>query len=251
MKDIDRPDGDLIDRIANALPADVRADYYREMRHCRSLPENDELLRLIRAMGFLTLLMEQVPARIVVERERIDRLFRTVMERLEKMLTSSMAYQTRLDERLSHLPGEVAEGIAPEAIVARINESLRQQFIQTTIPETARGLSAMAAEMKRITADFRQTSATLGNAYGGAAAEAREAIEKMDLAIDRAADTARKAAADLSRRFQREYRWSLYALSGLALLIGLILGILFQRWVDAPARAVLQDDVRPVQTQPR
>jgi hypothetical protein len=31
---------DLIDRIASALPEKVRSDYYREMRHCRSLPEN-------------------------------------------------------------------------------------------------------------------------------------------------------------------------------------------------------------------
>jgi hypothetical protein len=251
VKEIDSPDGDLIDRIANALPAEVRADYYRELRHCRSLPENDELLRLIRAMQFLTLLMDQVPARVVVEREQLDRLLGTVMERLEKTLTSSIAYQTRLDERLSNLPAEVADGIAPDAIVATINESLRQQFVQTTIPETSRALAAMAAEMKKITTDFRQTSATLGNAYGGAAAEAREAIEKMDLAIYQAAHTAQNAAADLSRRFQREYRWSLYALSGLALLSGLILGILFQRWIDAPARAVGQDDVSHVQMQPR
>ena len=47
------PEKDLIDRIAESLPADVRADYYREMRHCRSLPENDEMLRILRAMQFL------------------------------------------------------------------------------------------------------------------------------------------------------------------------------------------------------
>ena len=46
------PENDLIDRIAESLPADVRADYYREMRHCRSLPENDEMLRILRAMQF-------------------------------------------------------------------------------------------------------------------------------------------------------------------------------------------------------
>ena len=34
---------DLTDRIADGLPADIRADFYREMRHCRSLPENDEM----------------------------------------------------------------------------------------------------------------------------------------------------------------------------------------------------------------
>ena len=58
------PEKDLIDRIADSLPADVRADYYREMRHCRSLPENDEMLRILRAMQFLTLLIHQAPARL-------------------------------------------------------------------------------------------------------------------------------------------------------------------------------------------
>ena len=42
---------------------DVRAAYYRELNHCRSLPENDEMLRILRAMQFLTLLMRQVPER--------------------------------------------------------------------------------------------------------------------------------------------------------------------------------------------
>ena len=43
----DRGDPDLIDRIAKELPADIRADYYREMMHCRSLPESDEMLRIL------------------------------------------------------------------------------------------------------------------------------------------------------------------------------------------------------------
>jgi hypothetical protein len=251
VTDVENPDGDLIDRIANALPAEVRADYYRELRHCRSLPENDELLRLIRAMQFLTLLMEQVPGRIVVERERLDRLLESVIERLENALTSTNAYQARLDARLSNLPAEVADGIAPEAIVSTINESLRQQFVQTTIPETSRALSAVAAELKTVSADFRQASATLGHSYRSAPEQARQAIEKMEVTIYRAADTARDAAAELSRIFQREYRWSLYALSSLALLIGIILGILFQRWVDAPVRAVQRDDAPHVKSMPR
>ena len=62
---------DLTDRIANSLPVEIRADYYREMRHCRSLPENDEMLRILRAMQFLTLLIHEAPARMTVERERL------------------------------------------------------------------------------------------------------------------------------------------------------------------------------------
>jgi hypothetical protein len=33
---------DLIDRIANALPKELQAEYYRELAHCRNLPESDE-----------------------------------------------------------------------------------------------------------------------------------------------------------------------------------------------------------------
>lgn len=44
----DFPQRDLIDRIANGLPANVRADYYRELMHCRALPESDEMLHILR-----------------------------------------------------------------------------------------------------------------------------------------------------------------------------------------------------------
>jgi hypothetical protein len=34
--------------------------------------------------------------------------------------------------------------------------------------------------------------------------------------------------------FQREFRWSLYTLSSLALVIGIALGMVFQQWIDTP-----------------
>src|SRR5438876_3225953 len=97
------PGPDLIDRIANALPAEVRADYYRELRHCRSLPENDEMLRILRAMQFLTLLIQEAPNRVAVEREKLERLFRAALNTLEKSLQTGEAYKRQLDQRLSRL----------------------------------------------------------------------------------------------------------------------------------------------------
>ena len=138
------PEPDLIDRIANALPAEVRAEYYRELRHCRSLPENDEMLLVLRAMQFLTLLMVQAPGRVAVERERLEQLFTAALRSLEQLLKSSEAYKRQLDERLSRLPVEIAAGISPQAIAANINESLRQRFVLSTIPETARALAQVA-----------------------------------------------------------------------------------------------------------
>jgi len=92
----DSVEPDLIDRIANALPGNVRADYYREMVHCRSLPENDEMLLILRAMQFLALLMRQVPADVVAERERLEHLFTSAMQKVQENLRSCMMYQKQL-----------------------------------------------------------------------------------------------------------------------------------------------------------
>jgi hypothetical protein len=118
-----KPERDLIDRIADALPADVRADFLQELRHCRSLPENDEMLRILRAMQFLTLLMHSAPSRLAEERLALDDSLGACTSALAETLS-----------RLDALPGDVASGISPDVIAARINESLRQQFLQSTIP---------------------------------------------------------------------------------------------------------------------
>jgi hypothetical protein len=234
----DLPEADLIDRIANALPADVRADYYRELRHCRSLPENDEMLRILRAMQFSVVLMVQAPERMAIEREKLEQIFAGVMGTLQEMRQSSEAHQAQLDQRLARLPAEIAEGISPEAIAATINESLRQQFIQSTIPETADALAVAAAQIKKATAEFGRTASTLGNSYHGAAEEARKAIGNLESTSSNAISSTKRGAEDLLRIFHQEYRWSLYSLSSLALVIGIGLGMMFQRWLETPAQQV-------------
>lgn len=239
----DLPEADLIDRIANALPAEVRADYYRELRHCRSLPENDEMLRILRAMQFSVVLMMQAPERMAVERERLEQIFASVTGTLQQMCQSSEAHQAQLDQRMAQLPESIAEGINPEAIAATINESLRQQFVQSTIPETANALAVAAAQIKKATAEFGRTAHTLGDSYHGAAEEARRAIGNLESTSSRAISSNKHGADELLRIFHQEYRWSLYALSSLALVIGIGLGIWFKGWLDPPAQ---QADRAPV-----
>jgi len=238
---------DLIDRIANALPAEVRAAYYRELTHCRSLPDNDEMLRILRAMQFLTLLMNQVPDRVIAERERFERLFGTATLELHQTIASSQALHNELQRRLSALPAEVARGLSAPAIAREINESLQQQFIQSTIPDTARALTLVAAEMKKVSGEFGLAARAISEAHRGAAAQARQAIDNLDSSILAAANTARRAAQELSNVFQHEFRWSLYALSGLALVIGLFLGMLFERWIETPPQIPKAENVRSEQ----
>jgi hypothetical protein len=239
-----------IDHIAQALPDKERADYYREMKYCDSLPENDEMLRILKVMQLLTLLMVDVPYRVVTEREKLEQLFKATLDSFEKVIRSSEAYQKQLDSRISHLPHEILKHLNPGAIAARINESLQQQFATSTLPQSAKELALLAREVKATTNEFKETAGSLGDAYRGAVTNARRSIEGIQSAISGAANIARDAATELTEVFRREYRWSLYALSGLALVIGLVLGILFHRWLGAPATRVERAVVPATQSAP-
>ena len=102
---------DLIDRIANALPVEVRAEYYRELRHCRSLPENDEMLRILRAMHFSVLIMVEVPARMATERERFDQTAAGTTKLLQDVRQFTEEHQTQIDERLDRVSADIAEAL--------------------------------------------------------------------------------------------------------------------------------------------
>ena len=58
---------------------------------------------------------------------------------------------------------------------------------------------------------------------------------------------------ELSTAFQREFRWSLYALSGLALVIGIVLGMLLHQWIDAPlpTRSAAEQPAQMATPQPK
>ena len=231
---------DLIDRIANALPEEVRAEYYRELRHCRSLPENDEMLRLLRAMQFLVLLIEQAPSRVAEERERLDKLLATAIDNISKMSAASEAYHIALQRKLTALPADIANGISPEAVAAKINENLRQEFMRSTIPKTAEALGAISDRMKNVCSEFSTTSDNLGNAYRGAAEDARKAVASLKSEISQAAETAARFTSELTERFSKAYRWSLFMLAGGALVIGLAIGMMFERWLLSPPDGVSQ-----------
>jgi len=144
MNDQDKPidqddpfDDDTIDRIANFLPVEARAGFYRELRHCRALPQNDEMLRIIRAMQYLVLIMVKLPEQMALERER----FEQIVSRCERLLGEVHDFVDeatgQINQRLVQVSADIAKALNPPAIAAEINESLRQQFIKTTKTKSA------------------------------------------------------------------------------------------------------------------
>ncbi|HTA46300.1 MAG TPA: hypothetical protein VK789_27835 [Bryobacteraceae bacterium] len=241
---------DLIDRIANALPEEIRAEYYRELRHCRSLPENDEMLRLLRAMQFLVLLIEQAPSRVAEERERLDKLLKAAIDNISKMGAASESYHAALQRRLSALPADIAHGISPEAVAGKINENLQQIFTKSTIPRTADALAAISDRMKNVCSEFSTTSDTLSHEYRGAAEDARKAVASLKSEIDEAAKSAARFTGDIAEKCSKAYRWALVLITGGALIIGLAMGMMFERWLLSAGEAAVAPAAPAVQAAP-
>jgi SHS2 domain-containing protein len=215
---------DLIDRIANALPVEVRAEFYRELRHCRSLPENDEMLRILRAMHFSVLIMVEVPARMATERERFEQTAAGTTKLLQDVRQFTEEHQRQIDERLDQVSADIAEALKPEAVAAAINESLRQQFVKTTIPQTANALAVTAAQIKKTSDDFVEVAGKLGATYDSAAAEARRAIQQLERASSKALESTKRGADELMQALGKEYRWWFFVFVILAFVLGIGLG---------------------------
>lgn len=107
------PVKDMVEHIARGLSDDVRAEFFRIMRHCRELPENDEMLHILDVLKMLTLLMVQVPDRVVTERERIEAMFRDAVAGLAQLVQSSRDFQNKLDVKISDLPKSILKDLNP------------------------------------------------------------------------------------------------------------------------------------------
>jgi len=230
-------ESDFIDDIAALLPAEQRPVWYRDMAHLRRLPADDEMLRIARAMGFLALVTRQTPAQIAIEREQLASILGDSVKAMQSARQDAIALHRQLDERLTQLPEAIAEGISPAAIAAKLNESLRQQFVASGIPETAQALAVVSKQNKQIAGEFDQSSKQLTDSYRGAAGEARRALNELRTSIEYATATAKQAAHDLTHTFLREYKWSVLILCTAALAVGFALGTLYYRWINSTPTA--------------
>jgi len=216
---------DLIDKIANGLPFEVRAEFLNEMRHLHSLPENDEMLRILRIMQFLTLLTEQVPMRVLTEREKLEIACSEIITTAQKLEKTGSEYYRQLDQRLIKLPDDIAARLNPISIVALINSLLKKQFEATTIPTVANKLAANAEIINNATKEYAQANKKLCDSWQATANKAHETIGKIKSAVSGAAEASQKAAVDFSKIFKKTYRKTLLILGAIMLGTGIMIGI--------------------------
>jgi hypothetical protein len=220
MTESESPDStaEIIDSIAEGVPDHLRAAYYRDMRVLHSLSASDEMLRILKVIQWNSVIALQVPARIAAEIGKLDRSLRDNVEALQQV-----------HERLEHLSDELVERVSAEAIANQLYESLRQQFVKSTIPQTGKALTVTAGQVKEAVAGLEEVTPKIVAAHKHAAGAALQAVREMKSEISEVAATARQATAELSRTFLHEYRWALGLLVVFAALLGFWLGILAVR----------------------
>jgi len=62
----------LFDSLARLVPDELQTAYYRVLAHTRTLSPDDEMLRILEAMGILALVTRHTPKDIADERERFQ-----------------------------------------------------------------------------------------------------------------------------------------------------------------------------------
>jgi hypothetical protein len=220
---------DLIDAIARRLEPGQRESFYQRMLYFRHLRADDELLRIVEALGWLTLLIRDAPHAVAIERQHLAELLATHVATIEATAQAAQTFHQQIEDRVARLPAEIAGGIRPSAIAQAIAESLRQEFVRSGLPAIAEALAVLSTQLQQTTTDFQRASDQLTEAHHGAAMQAARAIERVYASVWQAAESTKDTMQQFRQRFRLDYWWSVGTLVPAALLIGIWLGFILHR----------------------
>ncbi|HEV2399906.1 MAG TPA: hypothetical protein VGS27_23395 [Candidatus Sulfotelmatobacter sp.] len=169
----------LFDELAGLVPKERQAEYYRVIAHTRTLSPNDEMLRILEAMGVLALLTRETPTAIVAERKLFQEILETSASQAIAVEKRMEAYTTRLESRLAQLPKELETGLDPLRIAKLLAESLRQSFQRSGLPATCSALSQSCAELNSVQKQLLNVLREVAHPDIGVVARTRSANDSL------------------------------------------------------------------------
>lgn len=222
----------LFDSLARLVPADLQAAYYRVLAHTRELSPDDEMLRILEAMGVLALLTRETPSAIAEERQRLQEVLaqyeQCAQETQEKMLT----HRNGLEARIALLPKEVERSLNPSELAKLLGESLRQQFLQSGLPKTAEALQASTEMMVGAQEILSAALDKLCDSRYGVLAE----VESANRLLTHSLEGRARKIDDLLMEVRHDIlRIWIPMICAATLVIGLISGATIQSWRDTPS----------------
>jgi predicted secreted protein len=224
----------LFDSLARLVPEELQAAYYRVLAHTRTLSPDDEMLRILEAMGILALLTRHTPKDIADERERFQEMLSLHEQLSDEAQRRMLAYVRELDSRIFALPGGIEASLDPKKIAKLLGESLRQHFLQTGIPATAKGLQATGEALAAAQKEFSTTLRNLLDSQNGVVAQVDSANRRLTYSLEHRANAVDGLLHELRNDVLRIW---IPLIVGASLLIGLFSGMGLQGWRDSNSAA--------------
>ena len=187
------------------------------------------MLRILEAMGILALLTRQTPKEIADERERFQEMLDLHQQFSDEAQQKMLGYVHELESRISGLPAKIEAGLDPQQIAKLLGESLRQNFLNSGIPATVKGLQATSAAM---TTAQKELSAALRNLSDsrGVVAQVESANNRLTYSLENRAKAVDALLHELKSDLLRLW---IPLIAGATLLIGLFGGMGIQGWRDS------------------
>lgn len=217
----DAGEATLFDWLARLVPAERQAEYYRVLAHTRTLSPDDEMLRILEAMGILALLTQETPQQIAAEREQFARLLKEALKKTEQARNSTSEYVAVLERRIGALPSELRAGLDPERIAKLLGESLRQNFIESGLPNTAHALHTAVEEMVQVQKNLSSALSQLAHPNHGVVVQVRQANNALNESLE---SRARKIDALLSHLSGHLLRVWIPTIATAAFALGCVVG---------------------------
>jgi hypothetical protein len=117
----------LFDSLARLVPEELQTAYYRVLAHTRTLSPDDEMLRILEAMGILALLTRHTPKDIADERERIQEMLDLHLQFSDESQQKMLEYVHFIEGRLAGLPSEIEVG----STLSRLRRFLERVYVST------------------------------------------------------------------------------------------------------------------------
>ncbi len=244
-----KPDGEptLFDSLARLVPEELQTAYYRVLAHTRTLSPDDEMLRILEAMGVLALLTRHTPKDIADERERFQELLELHRQFSDEAQQKVLGYVRELEVRISDLPKEIKDGLDPQQIAKMLGESLRQHFIQSGISDTVKGLQATSVAMTSSQKELTTALYDLSDSHSGITAQVEYANNRIEHSLERRMKTLDALLHEWKSDLLRIW---IPMVSSTSILIGLLGGIEIQGCRDSGPAATASQTLPVMQPPP-
>lgn len=236
------------DSLARLVPDELQAAYYRVLAHTRGLSPDDEMLRILEAMGILALLTRHTPKDIADERERFQELLETHRQFSDEAQQKMLGYVHELESRIADLPSEIEAGLDPKQIAKMLGESLRQHFLRSGVQDTVSALQTTSAAMTSARKELSTALRALSDSHGGVVAQVERANNRIEYTLESRAKTMDVLLHEWKSDLIRIW---IPMIAGASLLVGMFGGIEIQGCRDSASSVSQTQSAVPAVTAPQ